>query len=264
MVPTSPFAHQLGRCVARWFAHHSILERGGRGMSDQAALFRALAQYAKTVMHDYDIGDLLYQLTDHVVSVLDVSGAGVSIGGPDGRLRFVSATDERVVRLEEQQMHSAEGPCHDAYRTGEQVLVRDLNHMSQWPSYAPLAVKTGCQAVAGLPLRVGDVNIGALNVYADQPREWTGDDVEAAQLLADLATGYIVNAQRLHESRRLAEQLQLALDSRIVIEQAKGILAERRGVDPEQAFDILRGHARSHNRPLHDVAADIIDRTLRL
>jgi GAF domain-containing protein len=233
-------------------------------MADQAALFRALAHYAKTVLHDYTVGDLLYQLTDQVVSVLGVNGVGVSIGGPDGRLEFVSATDERVVRLEQQQMRSAEGPCYDAYRTGDQVIAPDLNDESRWPTYTPLAVKTGCQAVAGLPLRVGDRNIGALNLYTDQPREWPADDIEAAQLLADVATGYIVNARRLHESRALSEQLQHALDSRIVIEQAKGILAERRGLDPERAFEILRGYARSHNRGLHDVAAEVVDGTLPL
>lgn len=233
-------------------------------MPDQAALTRAMAQYAKTVMHDYDIGDLLYQLTDHVVSVLGVSGAGVSLGATDGRLQFVTASDERVVRLEEQQMKSAEGPCHDAYHNGEQVLVPDLNHVTSWPNYTPLAIKVGCQAVAGLPLRITNRSIGALNVYADQPREWTADDVQAAQMLADMATGYIVNARQLHESRLLAEQLQHALDSRIVIEQAKGVVAERLGVHPEQAFDILRGYARSHNRRLHDVAAEVIDGTVRL
>jgi GAF domain-containing protein len=233
-------------------------------MADQAALFRALAQYARTVMHDYDIGNLLYQLTDHAVSVLRASGAGVSLGTFDGRLQFVTATDERVVRLEEQQMQSAEGPCHDAYRSGDQVLVADLNQASYWPTYAPLAVKVGCQAVAGLPMRIAERRIGALNIYEEGPREWTADDVEAAQLLADVATGYIVNAQELQKSRQLAEQLQHALDSRIVIEQAKGILAERRQIDPEAAFDILRGYARSHNRVLHDVAAQVINHTLRL
>ena len=233
-------------------------------MADRAALYRALAQYARTLMHEYNVGDVLYQLTDQVVSVIGIGGAGVSLGTPEGRLQFVTATDERVARLEEKQMNAAEGACQDAYQSGDRVLVVDLDRASYWPSYAPMALKAGFQAVAALPMQVGDRRIGALNLYAELPREWVDDDVEAAQLLADMATGYIVNARQLHEARQLADQLQHALDSRVVIEQAKGILAERRGVDPEEAFGILRGYARSHNRKLHDVARRVIDRTLRL
>jgi GAF domain-containing protein len=233
-------------------------------MADKEALHRALAQYARTLMHDYNVGDLLYQLTDQVVSVLDVAGAGVSLGGPDGRLQFVTATDERVVRLEEQQMESMEGPCHDAYHSGDQILVTDLNRVGYWPRYAPVALKVGCQAVAGLPMRVEDQRIGALTIYADLPRKWVQEDLEAAQLLADMATGYIVNARELQQSRQLAEQLQQALNTRVVIEQAKGMLAERRGVDPEEAFDILRDYARSHNRRLHEVARAVVQSALHL
>jgi GAF domain-containing protein len=233
-------------------------------MADHAALFQAMAQYARTLMHNYRIGDVLYQTTDHVTAVLGASGAGVSLVTREGRLMFVTASDEQVARVEQGQMNSAEGPCHDAYHSGEPVLVPDLRRATYWPNFAPTALEAGCQAAAALPMRIGDRCIGALSIYDDRPREWAGDDVEAAQLLADMATGYILSARQLQKTRQLAEQLQHALDSRVVIEQAKGILAERLGIDPEAAFDILRGYARSHNRRLHDVAAQVIDRTLLL
>jgi GAF domain-containing protein len=233
-------------------------------MTDQQALLRAFADYARTLSAPYDIGDVLYRLTDHIVEVLDVAGAGVSLADADGGLRFVTATDEHIVHVEERQVTAGQGPCHDAFVSGDRVTSADLDAEERWPDYTPEALGQGCRAVAGIPMLAGDQRLGALNLYARQPREWPADELDIAQVLADMASGYVVNARTLSEVERVNAQLQHALDSRMVIEQAKGILAERHGVHPAAGFDRLRAYARNRNRKVHDVARDVVDSTLRL
>jgi GAF domain-containing protein len=233
-------------------------------MTDQHALIRSFADYARTLSVRYDIGDVLYRLTDQVVEVLDVEGAGVSLADDKGDLRFVTATDERIVRVEERQVTAKQGPCHDAFTSGDRVTSADLDTEPRWPDYTQEARAQGCRAVAGIPLLAGDQRLGALNLYSLRQREWPADELDIAQVLADMATGYIINARLLSESERVNAQLQHALNSRIVIEQAKGILAERHGVDPAAAFEQLRTYARGHNTKIHDVARAVVEGTLRL
>jgi GAF domain-containing protein len=227
-------------------------------MADQSALKRAFADYARTIARRYDIGEVLYRLTDQVVEVFAIDGAGVSLADVDGNLQFVTATDERVTLVEEQQVETGQGPCHDAYRSGDRVTVADLSTEARWADYTPVALGKGLRAAAGIPLLSGDQRVGALNLYTCQPREWPADDMEDAQLLADMATGYIINARTLTETERLASQLQHALDSRVVIEQAKGILAERHSINTATAFERLRRHARARNAKIHDVARAVL------
>jgi GAF domain-containing protein len=156
--------------------------------------------------------------------VLDVTAAGLSVAHPAGRLRFVGLTHHLLIPVEHRQIELREGPGHDAYHTDEPVFVADFDKVDLWPAYTPAALDAGCQAVASLPLRVEGMHIGTLALYCDQPRCWTDHDIAVAQLLADMATVYIINASSLNHSRQLAEQLQHALRSRVVIEQAKGIL----------------------------------------
>lgn len=233
-------------------------------MANQAALNRAFADYARTIARRYDIGDVLYRLTDQMLEVLDVDGAGVSIAERGGRLSFVTATDDRVARVEAAQIESGEGACYDAFVTGEPTTSADLTAEGRWPGYVEVAAEHGLRGVAGIPMGTGEDRIGALNLYTAQPRTWRAEDLEVGQLLADMATGYVMNARTLTESQLLANQLQHALDSRIVIEQAKGIIAERQGLDTADAFQLIRKHARSHNARLHDIAAAIVDGSLKL
>jgi GAF domain-containing protein len=227
-------------------------------MTDQQALIRAFADYARTLARRYDIGEVLYRLTDQVVEILDVDGAGVSIAD-HGRLRFVTATDEDIAQIEERQVDLGQGPCHDAYTSGDRVTSADLSVEARWPDYTGTALRVGCRAVAGIPMLTGEQRVGALNLYVRRPREWPADELDIAQVLADMATGYIINARTLTEADRTTVQLQHALDSRIIVEQAKGVLAERHRITPAAAFERLRRHARHRNTKVHDVARQVID-----
>lgn len=167
-------------------------------------------------------------------------------------------------RIEQEQVNISDGPCHEAYGKAGRVLVPDLAAEERWPEYATVALQVGFRSVAGLPLHVEDRAVGALNVYHTETFDWPDEDVATAQVLANMATGYILNAHELAEMKQLAEQLEHALESRVVIEQAKGIVAARSGEDVHQAFERLRSYARSHNRELHDVARDVVDGTVQL
>lgn len=168
-------------------------------------------------MRRYEVGDVLYRLSDTVSDVLGVARSGVSILDNDV-LRFVTATSETVAEVERLQDHFEQGPCKDAAATTSVVIDDLAAHRERWPKFAPAAVDRGLSAALGIPMHVDGTTVDALNVYDAAPRAWTDEEVTAAQLLADMATTYIVMVGQL----RSAEQLQHALDSRIVIEQAKG------------------------------------------
>ncbi|MGH8886539.1 MAG: GAF and ANTAR domain-containing protein [Egibacteraceae bacterium] len=196
-------------------------------MVDHIALTRTFARFTRTINSGYELGDLLYQLIDQAIEVLDVTAAGLSVAHPAGRLRFVSLTHHLLMPVKNRQIEIRQGPGRDAYHTGEPVFVADLNKVDTWPAYTPAALRAGCQAVASLPLKAEGACIGALTLYCDLPRCWTDHDIAVAQLLADMATVYIINASSLNHSPQLAEQLRNALRSRVVIEQAKGMLVEQ-------------------------------------
>lgn len=232
---------------------------GGPDMIDQQALRCAFEDYSTALLNPYRIGDVLYRLTDQVVGVLGVDGAGVSIAQEGEDLSFVAATDADVAIIEAKQASGAEGPCHDAYRTGEAETVHDLADETRWPGYRATAMEQGCRAVAGLPMPTHVRRIGALNLYQHEPHVWTDDEISTGQLLANMASGYILNHVALIKSRTVVDQLQGALDSRVVIEQAKGIVAARQCVTPAAAFQLLRDRARSTNVRLHDLCQQIVD-----
>ena len=231
-------------------------------MSDQR-LLSVLIRFSRTLAGRYDVSDVLYELSDAVAQVLDAAGAGVSLGDDQGRLCFVTATDEAITQLESLQQDSEQGPCHIAYATNEAVLVRDLTKSNDWPLLADAASRAGLVSVAGIPMTFDGRAVGSLNIYDDHVREWTDRDTAAARVLADIATGYLVHASELDQARRLNEQLEAALESRMIIEQAKGVLAGERNITVDQAFTILRKHARSRNAPIHAIAKAVVELGLR-
>jgi GAF domain-containing protein len=182
---------------------------------------------------------------------------------PDGELRVMASSSDTMRLLELFELQSQEGPCLDCYRTGRPVLNEDLvTANGRWPRFAAEALAAGFRSVHALPMRLRGTMIGALNLFHVEPGEMRPADVEAAQALADVATIAIIEHRAMLEMHVLNEQLNYALNSRIAIEQAKGMVAEREGLNMEEAFALLRNHARSHNIRLADVAAGVVGGTL--
>ncbi|WP_067813791.1 GAF and ANTAR domain-containing protein [Nocardia inohanensis] len=231
---------------------------------DSEALLKVLARFARLLPVDYDVATALDELVDGITAVLGVSGVGVSLE-MNGRLRFVTAPDERSAAIERCQEDAQQGPCVDAYRTGKPILVADLARRArEWPRYSVLAAEYRVMAVAGIPMRLGENNIGVVNLYDLHPRYWAPDEVEVARLLSDIATGYVVNANKWRQQQQVTEQLQFALRSRVILEQAKGMIATQHGITPDEAFDLIRGYARRKQARLHAVAGAIVDAGLRV
>lgn len=232
-------------------------------MADQKLLAQALSEFARTLTRGFAISDVLNDLAGRVTAVLGIDGAGVSVQD-SGRLHFVTALDERYAALERAQEAGQAGPCVDAWCSGQPVIVADLRETSYgWNGYAQAAREAGIVALASIPMRRDGQSIGALDLYSTTRREWSADDLRAARILADMATSYVVNASELNRQRRINEQLKEALDSRIVIEQAKGALAAERGISVDEAFEVLRRHARSHSANLRKVADAVVRLGLR-
>lgn len=232
-------------------------------MTDQQLLMRALSEFAGTLAKGYAISDVLHDLAEQVTAVLKIDGAGVSVQDGD-QLRFVTALDERSTLLEGVQDAAQAGPCVDAWRSGQAVTVADLQREPHgWDRYERAANDAGIVAIAGIPMRCDNQSIGALDLYSSTPRQWSGDDLESARILADMASSYVIHASELDRQRRLNEQLRAALDSRIVIEQAKGILAAERQITVDAAFEVLRRHARRHSATLRSVAEAVVNLGMR-
>lgn len=231
---------------------------------DSDALRRAFRDYARVLLGPYDVGSLLYRLVDQAVEVLEVDGAGVSIAQEGEALTFVAGTSASVSAIEQEQITKEASPLNQAYRVGDPVAIDDLEADERWPEYRTAALVHGLRAVAALPMPVSERRIGALGLYRTHPHAWTDAELETAQVLADMASGAILNASDLDESRTLASQLQQALDSRVVIEQAKGVLAERHDISPHDAFQRVRNRARRERRRVHDVAEDVVEDDLDL
>jgi GAF domain-containing protein len=232
-------------------------------MPREAMLARTLVELADTLVADFDVVELLTVLTDGCIDVLDVGAAGLMLVAPDGDLRVMASSSEAMRVLELFELQSQEGPCLDCYRTGQPVVNQDLAEAhGRWPRFATEALAAGFRSVDALPMRLRGSVMGALNLFHVHPGAMRQPDVVAAQAMADVATIAILQHRAALEAQVLNEQLSHALNSRVVIEQAKGMLAERLGVDMEQAFARLRNHARNHNRRLADVAHDVIDGTI--
>lgn len=229
-------------------------------MPRETMLAQALVELADTLVADFDVVELLSVLTDRCVDVLDVGAAGIMLTGADGDLRVMTSSSEAMRVLELLEVQSQEGPCLDCYRTGQPIVVPDLHEaQARWPRFAPEALTDGFQSVHALPMRLRGVVIGALNLFNVDVGEMRRADLDAAQALADVATIAIFQHRASIEAQQLNEQLSQALNTRVVIEQAKGVVAEREGLDMVQAFTALRAHARRNNLRLADLARGIVD-----
>ena len=232
-------------------------------MTREAEVVQALVQMADNLVADYDVVDLLTGLADRCVSLLGVSAAGVMLASPEGDLRLLASSSEAMRLLELFELEAQEGPCLDAFRTGERVGHENLQAgHGRWPRFSTTALDAGFQAASAVPLRLRDVTIGALNLLGVTRTPMEEADIIVAQAFADLATLSILQHRAALDARGLNQQLAGALTSRVVIEQAKGVISERAGLGLAEAFSRLRNYARNNSLRLTDVAQAAVDGTL--
>jgi GAF domain-containing protein len=232
-------------------------------MPRETLLGKTLVELADSLVADFDVVDLLTRLVDRCVEVFDISAAGIMLAAPEGDLRVIASSSDAMGVLELFELQTAEGPCLDCYQTGAPVVNQDLAASgTRWPRFAPEALAAGFHAAYALPMQLRGVVIGALNLFNHAAGDLPRADLDAAQALADVATIGILHARLALEAQMVNTQLEHALNSRIVIEQAKGMIAERAAISLAEAFTRLRTHARSHNLRLADLASDVVTGTL--
>ena len=230
-----------------------------RGRSREEALAATFVMLADTLVDDYDVVELLDTLVRSCVEILGVTAAGLLLNDQKGNLAVVASSSEESRLLEICQLQSDEGPCLDCVRSGASVSSGDLGQdRARWPTFVAAALDAGFQSVFAVPMRLRDQTIGGLNLFSAAPVLASTADQGLAQALADVATIGILQQRSAHRSSLLAEQLQHALNSRIMVEQAKGVLAERHAVSMDVAFDALRRHARNNNLKLVEVARSVV------
>lgn len=227
----------------------------------EVQLADVFVEMADTLVDDFDVIDFLHVLTERCVQLLGISAAGLLLTDGQGTLQMVAASSERTRLLELFQLQTHQGPCVDCFRTGQPVSVADLSTGGRWPRFAAAAAEVGFAAVHALPMRLRSEVIGALNFFDTSPGALDQGKLRIGQALADVATIGLLQQRAIHRSGVVTEQLQTALNSRVLIEQAKGIMAERLHLDVADAFALLRSRARNHNRRLSDLARAIVDGT---
>jgi len=217
-------------------------------------------EVADTLVADFDVVDFLHKLTDHAAAVSGAEAVGLLLADHHGQLRYMAASNETGKMLELFQLQNAEGPCLDCFNSGAPVVNADLETAEgRWPRFAPAARAAGFQSVHAFPMRLRGQTIGALNLFGHSDNDFADNDVRVVQALADVATIALLQERSITRADALTEQLQGALNSRIVIEQAKGALAQQEGTSTADAFALLRSQARSSQRRLVDVAAEVLD-----
>ena len=229
-----------------------------RLLTRQGLTERAFLELVQTLVGDFDVIDLLTGLTTRCVELLDASAAGILLADGEGTLRVIGASNEQAYLLELFQIQNEQGPCLDCYRTGSVVSNADLAGQSPWPDFAALSIAQGFASVCAIPMRLATINMGCLNLFMFRPGPLSDGETALAQALADVASIAIVQDQTNRAAAAREDHLQRTLHSRIVVEQAKGMIAERDQLDMDEAFTVLRNFARTTNRRLTDVASDII------
>jgi GAF domain-containing protein len=212
-------------------------------------------EVADTLVDDFDVIDFLHNLTLHASDISGAAAVGLMLSDQRGRLQFMAASNVNGEHLELFQLQNSEGPCLECFSTGQPVVNADLLHATdRWPTFAPRAIELGYQSVHAFPMRLREATIGALNLFGASDTRFDPSEVRVVQALADVATIAILQERSVSHAEALTEQLQGALNSRVIIEQAKGAVSERSGISPDEAFELLRHQARSSQMRLVDVA----------
>jgi hypothetical protein len=229
-------------------------------MAREDVLARIFIELADTLVADFDVVEVSQRLVESCVELFDATAAGLLLADPDGTLRVLASSSDQLRVVELFEIQAQEGACLDAYRSGLPVVNQDLAHVNgRWPRFAPVALGAGYRSVHAFPVRLRHQVIGALNLFRKHSGFLDSMDVLAAQAFADATAIAILQQRALTDAHLLTAQLQVALNSRILIEQAKGMLAERAGLSVGEAFTHLRSYARTHNQQLTAVCQAIID-----
>src|SRR5213078_4541332 len=245
----TPRHNQAHRSRARLAGPHAEDYRETRvtDMNDRQ-LAETFVELADTLVDDFDVVDFLHQVTVRCADVLGVSAAGVLLTDQRGTLQVVAASTEQTRLLELLQLQTNQGPCPECFHTGRPIAVADLSSaVDRWPGFSVAARQIGFASVHALPMRLRTDVIGALNLFGVNPGALDADTIRLGQALADVATIGLLQARAIHQRDTIAEQLQSALNSRVIIEQANGVIAERRQLGMDQSFTLLRSTARNSN-----------------
>jgi len=217
-------------------------------------------EVADTLVDEFDVIDFLHNLVVHAATISGAGAVGLMLTDQIGQLQFMAASNTSGEHLELVQLQVTEGPCLDCFTTGEPVVNADLSHAGdRWPTFAPRAIQLGYQSVHAFPMRLREHIIGALNLFGSSDAVFDASDVRVVQALADVATIALMQERTIRRAEELTEQLQGALTSRVVIEQAKGAVAALDGITTDEAFEVLRSRARSSQTRLVDVARAVLD-----
>ena len=228
-------------------------------MNRESLLIATLVELADNLVDDYDVIDVLTVLTHRCVDAVDVDAAGVMLASPTGELQFVASSSESMTILELFQIQTNEGPCVDCFHDGLAITNHALSESDgRWPLFTPRALALGFRAVHSLPMRLRGRTIGALNLFRTHQGTLSEDDVIVAQGLADVATIAILQHRSSLDASALNFQLNNALNSRVIIEQAKGMICQSTSCDMDEAFNRLRAHARNHNEGLTTLATRVV------
>ncbi|HQU25876.1 MAG TPA: GAF and ANTAR domain-containing protein [Acidimicrobiales bacterium] len=229
-------------------------------MTRESVVIQTIVQIADNLVDDYDLIDVLTVLVQRCTETIGVDAAGVMLATPGGDLQFIASSSESMRVLELFQIQAAEGPCVDCVRSGTPIVNRALTEDdTRWPRFSPRAMTQGFRAVHCLPMRLRGTTIGALNLFRTHEGPLGSDDIVVAQGLADVATIAILQHQTSLSAGLLNSQLTNALNSRVIIEQAKGMIRQALSCEMSEAFDLLRTFSRDHNEKLTGVATRVVE-----
>jgi GAF domain-containing protein len=229
-------------------------------MISTSRLSDLFVEVADTLVDDFDLVDFLHHVATNAAEITSSSAVGLMLDDHEGHLRFMAASSEDARLLELFQLQNSEGPCLDAHRTGEEIPdIVIAESMQRWPVFAPRAAEMGLRSAHCFPLRLRDHVIGAMNIFRTDARPMSQEERRVARALSDVATIGLMQERTLRRAEELTEQLQFALNSRVVIEQAKGAVARTLDIPVDDAFEVLRGYSRRHRRRLTDVARDVVE-----
>jgi GAF domain-containing protein len=222
-------------------------------------LARVFVEMADTLVDEFDLIEFLQMVATRTSELIDARAAGLLLADSRGRLQLMAASDERAEMVELFQVQNLEGPCQDAYTRGQAVVNADLAEAGgRWPGFAPLAVSAGFRSVHAFPMRLRGQALGALNLFGGTTGVLSDVDAGVVQGLADIASIALLNERAIRRGEVLTEQLQSALNSRIIIEQAKGALAQIHDESPDEAFTRMRDYCRRAQLRLGQVAHDVV------